>query len=96
MTLERFDVEAIRREFPVLHQEVHGKPLVYLDSAASCQKPQSVIDAIGRFYAHDYANIHRGLHSLSERATHQFEAVREKVRGFINASDVHEIVFVRG
>ena len=96
MAVDRLDARALRREFPVLDQQVHGKPLVYLDSAASCQKPQSVIDAVSHFYRHDYSNIHRGLHSLSERATHQFEGVREKVRKLINAADVHEIVFVRG
>ena len=96
MAVDRIDASALRREFPVLDQKVHGKPLVYLDSAASCQKPESVIETVREFYQHDYSNIHRGLHSLSERATHRFEGVREKVRGFIGASDVHEIVFVRG
>jgi cysteine desulfurase/selenocysteine lyase len=92
----RSDLSALRREFPVLDQRVHGKPLVYLDSAASCQKPESVLAAVDRFYRRDYSNIHRGLHALSERATKLFEDAREKVRTFLNAADAHEIVFVRG
>ena len=96
MAVDRVDVNALRREFPVLDQKVHGKPLVYLDSAASCQKPDCVIETVRDFYRHDYSNIHRGLHTLSERATHKYEGVREKIRALINASDVHEIVFVRG
>ncbi len=90
------DVERIRKDFPVLEQEVHGKPLVYLDSAATSQKPRAVIDAIARYYLEDNANVHRGVHLLSERATHAYEAAREKVRRFIHAAHAHEIVFVRG
>jgi cysteine desulfurase/selenocysteine lyase len=91
-----FDAERARADFPILAQRVHGKPLVFLDSAASAQKPRQVIDAISRFYATDYANIHRGVYQLSERATAQFEAAREKVRRFLNAGGTREIVFVRG
>ncbi len=90
-----FDVEAIRREFPILASEVHGKPLVYLDSAASSQKPRSVIERIDRYYREENANIHRGLHSLSETATREYEAARVKTARFIGAAP-EEIVFVRG
>ena len=91
-----FDVQKVRRDFPILNQRVHGKPLVYLDNAATTQKPQSVIDAMVRSYAEDNANIHRGVHLLSERATRAYEEAREKVRRFLNAPDGREIVFVRG
>ncbi|GHG68200.1 cysteine desulfurase [Comamonas sp. JC664] len=91
-----FDVKQVRADFPILHQEVRGRPLVYLDSAATAQKPQAVIDALVRFYQHDNANVHRGVHVLSERATEAYEGARETVRRFINAQDVKEIVFVRG
>ena len=91
-----FDVNRIRSEFPALHQDIKGKPLVYLDNAASAQKPQAVIDAIARFYAHDYANIHRGVHELSERATKAYESARLKVQRFLGAPSDREIVFVRG
>jgi cysteine desulfurase/selenocysteine lyase len=91
-----FDVERLRADFPILHQHVHGKPLVYLDNAASAQKPRAVIDAVARFDATDYANIHRGVHALSQRATAAFEAARETVRGFVNAADAKEIIFTRG
>ncbi len=92
----RLDAERVRKDFPILQQQVHGKPLVYLDSAASAQKPHAVIDAIRRVYEHDYANIHRGVYELSQRATAAFEASREKVRAFLNAPSTREIVFVRG
>ena len=92
----RLDVAAIRRDFPVLHQNVHGKPLVYLDNAASSQRPRSVIDAISRYYEHDHANVHRGVHTLSQRATDAYEGARETIRRFINARETKEIVFVRG
>ncbi len=85
-----------RADFPILHQEVHGKPLVYLDNGASTQKPRAVIDAVGDFYARDYANIHRGVHTLSERATAAFEGARDRVQRFLNAADRREIVFTRG
>ena len=91
-----FDVAAIRRDFPILHQNINGKPLVYLDNAASSQRPQSVIDAISRYYQHDHANVHRGVHTLSQRATDAFEGARETIRRFINARDNKEIIFVRG
>jgi cysteine desulfurase/selenocysteine lyase len=91
-----FDVAAIRRDFPILHQTVNGKPLVYLDNAASSQRPRSVIEAISRYYEHDHANVHRGVHTLSQRATDAYEGARETIRRFINARDTKEIVFVRG
>ncbi len=90
-----FDVEAVRRDFPILSREVYGKPLVYLDNAASAQKPQAVIDAITHAYSHEYANVHRGLHYLSNAATDAYEAAREKVRRFLNAGGVDEIVFTK-
>jgi cysteine desulfurase / selenocysteine lyase len=92
----RFDVEAIRRDFPILHQTINGKPLVFLDNAASSQRPREVIDAISRYYEHDHANVHRGVHTLSQRATDAYEGSRELVREFINAAETKEIVFVRG
>jgi cysteine desulfurase/selenocysteine lyase len=91
-----YDVAHIRRDFPALHQEIHGKPLVYLDNGASAQKPKAVIDSISAFYAHDYANVHRAVHTLGERATQAYEGAREKVRHFINARRPEEIIFVRG
>jgi cysteine desulfurase/selenocysteine lyase len=91
-----FDVEKLRRDFPILRQKIHGKPLVYLDNAATTQKPQAVIDAMVRSYAEDNANIHRGVHLLSERATRAYEDAREKVRRFLHAPDAREIIFVRG
>jgi cysteine desulfurase / selenocysteine lyase len=91
-----FDVELIRRDFPVLHQQVHGKPIVYLDNAATSQKPLTVIEAERDFYLHDNANIHRGVHELSERATRKYEAVRTRLQRLISAHEPHEIVFVRG
>jgi len=91
-----FDVWRVREDFPILDQKVHGKPLVYLDNAATSQKPASVIDCENRYYATLNANVHRGIHDLSQRATDAFEAAREKVRAFINAADTKEIVFTRG
>jgi cysteine desulfurase/selenocysteine lyase len=91
-----YDVARIRADFPILAREVYGKPLVYLDNAATTQKPRVVIDAIRRFYEETNANIHRGLHFLSERATEQYESVRSKVRDFLGAGDDREIVFTRG
>ena len=90
------DVARVRADFPILAREVHGKPLVFLDSAASAQKPQAVIDAVRHCYEAEYANIHRGVYYLSETATRHYEDTREKVRAFINAKDTREIVFVRG
>ncbi len=91
-----FDVRRVREDFPILDQKVFGKPLVYLDNAATSQKPRAVIDAVSRFYAHDNANIHRGLHALSERATAAYEGARGRLRRFVNAAQDREIVFVRG
>jgi cysteine desulfurase / selenocysteine lyase len=93
---EALDLRSIRQEFPILRQRVHGKPLVYLDNAATTQKPQAVIDRLVRYYAEENANIHRGVHVLSVRATDAYDAARETVRGFLNAADSREIVFVRG
>ena len=90
------DVEQLRKDFPILSQRIRGKPLVYLDNAATSQKPRSVIDAVGRFYATENANIHRGVHFLSERATLAYEAVRAGVARFLNASSSDEIVFTSG
>jgi cysteine desulfurase/selenocysteine lyase len=94
-TRSPFDVAAIRSDFPVLDQRVHGKPLVYLDNAATTQKPRQMIDAISRYYEQDNANVHRGVHALSERATLAHEGARAKVRAFLNARSVSEIVFTR-
>lgn len=91
-----FDVEALRAEFPILKRTVHGKPLVYLDNAATTQKPRAVIDAISHYYAHTNANIHRGVHTLSGEATDAAEGAREAVRRFLNAHATTEIVFTRG
>jgi cysteine desulfurase/selenocysteine lyase len=91
-----FDVQAIRRDFPILQERVHGKPLIWLDNAATTQKPQSVIDRLSNFYTHENSNIHRAAHELAARATDAYEAAREKVRRFLNASTVREIIFVRG
>jgi cysteine desulfurase/selenocysteine lyase len=93
---EPFDVERVRRDFPILRQKVRGRPLVYLDSAATAHKPQAVVDAVSRFYLEDNANVHRGVHALSERATAAYETARAKVAGFLGAPDPREVVFVRG
>jgi cysteine desulfurase/selenocysteine lyase len=91
-----YDVERVRRDFPALHQSVRGKALVYLDNGATTQKPQAVIDAEARFYENDCANVHRGVHALSERATRAFNDARAAVQRFINAAHASECVFVRG
>jgi cysteine desulfurase / selenocysteine lyase len=91
-----YDVEAIRQDFPILAREVYGKPLVYLDNAASAQKPKSVIDAVRNCYENEYANVHRGLHYLSNEATQKFEDAREKTRAFLNAPSSDEIIFTSG
>ena len=91
-----FDAKRIREDFPILKQQVHGKPLVYLDNAATSQKPQSVIDALTRYYTTENSNVHRGIHYLSERATYDYEDARGKIRKLLNASDDREIVYVRG
>ncbi len=90
------DIEQLRGQFPILDQQVYGRPLVYLDNAATTQKPQAVIEAVHRYYARDNANVHRGVHALSERATAAYEGAREKLRALIHAASSREIVFVRG
>ncbi|CTQ53790.1 putative cysteine desulfurase [Roseibium album] len=90
-----YDVEAIRKDFPILSREVYGKPLVYLDNGASAQKPNAVIDAVTKAYSEEYANVHRGLHFLSNTATDNYEAAREKVRRFLNAKSVDDVVFTK-
>jgi len=90
------DVEKIREDFPVLKQTIHGKPLVYLDSAATAQKPFAVIEAIRKFHEVDCANIHRGVHELSQRSTAAYEETRAKAKRFLNARSKSELVFVRG
>ncbi|WP_280152050.1 family 2A encapsulin nanocompartment cargo protein cysteine desulfurase [Piscinibacter sp. XHJ-5] len=91
-----FDLQAIRRDFPILRERVNGRPLVWFDNAATTQKPQAVIDRLSRFYSHENSNIHRAAHELAARATDAYEGARESVRRFINARAVEEIVFVRG
>jgi cysteine desulfurase/selenocysteine lyase len=91
-----FDVERIRQDFPILSQRVRNKPLVYLDNAATSQKPQAVIDAVEHYYSAENANIHRGVHHLSERATVAYDRARERVQRFLNAAESREIIFVRG
>ena len=90
------DFAALRKEFPILHQEVHGKPLVYLDNAATTQKPQAVIDAIVHYYGQINSNVHRGVHTLSQRATDAFEATRGKLQKLVNAAHEHEIIYTTG
>jgi cysteine desulfurase/selenocysteine lyase len=90
-----FDAEQVRADFPILSRQVHGKPLVYLDSAASAQKPRAVIEAMTHAMEHSYANVHRGLHTLANETTDAYEAARKKAAAFINA-DVNEIVFTKG
>jgi len=91
-----YDVQAIRKQFPILHQQIHGRPLVYLDNAATAQKPLAVIEAITHLYTKDNANVHRGVHTLSQRSTDAMEAVRSAVCAHINAREVAEIIFTRG
>lgn len=93
---DAFNIDRVRADFPILNQTIHGKPLVYLDNAATTQKPRVVIDSIRDVYEHHYANVHRGVHTLSQRSTDLFEKAREKVRHFINARHTHEVIFVRG
>ena len=94
--MTKLNIQAIRRDFPTLHQEIYGFPLAYLDNAATSQKPVQVIDAVADFYREDNANVHRGVHQLSQRATDSYEGARAKVRRFLNADSDEEIVFVRG
>ncbi|MCC5989131.1 MAG: cysteine desulfurase [Pararhodobacter sp.] len=91
-----FDVDAVRRDFPILAREVNGRPLVYLDNGASAQKPQAVIDAVTRAYSHEYANVHRGLHYLSNLATDKYEAVRATIARFLNVAHEEEVIFTSG
>lgn len=91
-----YDIDYIRSQFPILDQQVHGRPLVYLDNAATAQKPKAVVDAISHYYYTDNANVHRGVHTLSQRATDAMEAVREQVREHIGARESAEIIFTRG
>jgi cysteine desulfurase/selenocysteine lyase len=90
------DVAALRSDFPVLHQEVNGHPLAYLDNAASSQRPRQVIDAVAEYYRRDHANVHRGVHTLSQRATEAYEGARSRVRRFVNAASDREIIWTRG
>ncbi len=96
MSGSSWDVERIRKDFPILHEEVHGKPLVYLDNAATSQKPHGVIEALVDYYAKRNSNVHRGLHLLSERATEAYEEARARIQRFLNAAHSREIIFVRG
>ncbi len=91
-----FNIDEVRNDFPILKRLVNGKPLVYLDNAATAQKPQSVIDVMAHYYTYENANIHRGLHFLSELATESYESARLKVKEFLNVMSVSEIIFVRG
>src|SRR6059036_105400 len=90
------DWASLRREFPILDQQVHGRPLIYFDNAATTQKPKAVIEALRRYYERDNSNVHRGIHELSNRATAAFEAARKRAAKFINARSPGEIVFTRG
>ena len=96
MSIEDFDPIRIRKDFPALDQTVHGKPLAYLDNAATSQKPRAVLDVLSEYYEKDNANVHRGIHELSRRATVAFEAAREKVASWINAPSAAECVWTRG
>ena len=91
-----FDAERVRADFPILQQQVNGRPLVYLDNGATSQKPQAVIDELVRYYTTENANVHRGVHTLSQQATDSYEGARAKLRGLLNAADDHEIIFTRG
>src|SRR5438477_10591291 len=90
------DWSSIRSDFPILDQEVHGQPLIYFDNAATTQKPRQVLEALRRYYEHDNANVHRGIHELSNRATAAFEAARARAASFINARSAEEVIFTRG
>ena len=93
---EKFDIEQVRKDFPILDQQVNGAPLVYFDNAATTQKPQLVIDALNQYYTRDNANIHRGLHTLAERATTGYELTRKKLKDFLNAESTDQIIFTSG
>src|SRR5436309_4987410 len=90
------DWKAIREDFPILHEKAHGQPLIYFDNAATSQKPRAVLDALRRYYEHENANVHRGLHTLSSRATEAYEKSRQRVADYIGAASADEIVFTRG
>ncbi|MEE2655088.1 MAG: cysteine desulfurase [Pseudomonadota bacterium] len=92
----KFDVDLVRLDFPILSEQVHGKPFIYFDSAASSQKPCSVIDAVSNVYRREYSNVHRGVHYMSQKATDAMEAARKKICNFINADNIREVIFVRG
>jgi cysteine desulfurase/selenocysteine lyase len=96
VTADNYDAERVWRDFPILRREVHGKPLVFLDSAASSQRPASVVAAVDRYETYSHANVHRGVHQLSQEATELFEQARERVRAFVNAASTREVVFTRG
>lgn len=96
MNKKTFDIKKVREDFPILQQKVHGHPLVYLDNAATTQKPLTVVEAMNHFYHQNNANVHRGVHTLSERADASYEGAREKIRNFIHAKSCEEIIFVRG
>ena len=93
---KRIDWESLRKDFPILNQKVHGRPLIYFDNAATSQKPRAVLDALTRYYERDNSNVHRGIHELSNRATTAYEAARKRTAEFINARHSEEIVFTRG
>src|SRR3989440_4929444 len=93
---KQIDWPILRRDFPILDQQVHGKPLIYFDNAATSQKPRAVIAALRHYYEHDNANVHRGIHELSNRATTAYEAARARAAKFINARSAEEIIFTRG
>src|ERR1051326_4517425 len=95
-TLSPAEIEQIRADFPILDQQVHGRPLIYFDNAATSQKPRAVLDALRHYYEHDNANVHRGIHELSNRATTAYEAARARAAKFINARSADEIIFTRG
>jgi cysteine desulfurase/selenocysteine lyase len=96
MNQPKIDIQSIRNQFPILHQQVNGKPLVYLDNAATTQKPQSVIDALMHYYTVDNANIHRAAHTLAARSTEYFEDTRKTIQRFINAREAEECIFTKG
>src|SRR5438067_12465505 len=94
--MAKLDARKVRADFPIFEQLIHGKPLAYLDSAVTAQKPRQVLDALRTFYETSYANVHRGVYTLSERSTAEYEGAREKVAAFVNAPKASEVVFVRG
>ena len=95
-TAMALNIEEIREDFPILHQEVYNKPLVYFDNAASTQKPLQVVEALTNYYLNDHANVHRGVHYLSQKATDKFEAARETTKRFFNAESSDEVIFTKG